>query len=216
MAAAAVKLAARIFPSLRDQSAADRRGRNDRAHRDVLRRRPRALRRTARSSAPRPPRASTRSRSMRSLGERLHEYDIVVSCTASSLPISARDWSSARLRPAPAPDVHGRPRGAARYRAGGAARRRISLYGRRSRGHRERQLRRAPLGARAGRGDHRDPGRAFHALDAAARGRAAHPRAARRGRTRRGARSSSAPEGARGAKTRRRCSRRCRASSPTS
>src|SRR5262249_21415610 len=77
-------------------------------------------------------------------------------------------------------DVHGRPRGAARHRAGGGrARRRVPVHGGRPRADRLRQPRLAPFGGGAGRGDHRNPGRPVHALDAGAGERAAHSRAAR-------------------------------------
>ena len=92
MAAAAVKLAARIFPSLRDQSvlligagemieltathfAAQAPARIAVANRTLER----AERLATRFNA--------QAIELRSLGERLHEYDIIVSCTASSLPI---------------------------------------------------------------------------------------------------------------------------------
>jgi len=92
MAAAAVKLAARIFPSLKDQSvlligagemvelaathfAAQAPARIAVANRTVER----GERLAARFNA--------RAIELRALPEHLHEYDIVVSCTASSLPI---------------------------------------------------------------------------------------------------------------------------------
>jgi glutamyl-tRNA reductase len=92
MAAAAVKLAARIFPSLRDQNvlligagemidlcathfAAQAPARIAVANRTVER----GERLAARFNAS--------AIELRALPERLHEYDIVVSCTASSLPI---------------------------------------------------------------------------------------------------------------------------------
>jgi glutamyl-tRNA reductase len=92
MAAAAVKLAARIFPSLKDQSvlligagemielcathfAAQAPARITVANRT----RERAERLAARFNG--------RAIELRSLAEQLHEHDIIVSCTASSLPI---------------------------------------------------------------------------------------------------------------------------------
>ena len=92
MAAAAVKLAARIFPSLKDQHvlligagemidlcathfAAQAPARIAVANRTVER----GERLAARFNA--------RAIELRALPEQLHEYDIVVSCTASSLPI---------------------------------------------------------------------------------------------------------------------------------
>jgi len=92
MAAAAVKLAARIFPSLREQNvlfigagemielcathfAAQAPARIAVANRTVER----AGRLAARFNG--------RAIELKSLAEQLHEYDVVVSCTASSLPI---------------------------------------------------------------------------------------------------------------------------------
>jgi glutamyl-tRNA reductase len=92
MAAAAVKLAARIFPSLKDQNvlligagemidlcathfAAQAPARMAVANR--------TLERAERLAS----RFNGRALELRSLPEQLHEYDIVVSCTASSLPI---------------------------------------------------------------------------------------------------------------------------------
>ena len=92
MAAAAVKLAARIFPSLREQSvlfigagemielcathfAAQAPARITVANRTVER----AGKLAARFNG--------RAIELKSLAEQLHEYDVVVSCTASSLPI---------------------------------------------------------------------------------------------------------------------------------
>ena len=92
MAAAAVKLAARIFPSLKDQSvlligagemielsathfAAQAPARITVANR--------TLERAERLAS----RFNGQAIELRSLAERLHEHDIIVSCTASSLPI---------------------------------------------------------------------------------------------------------------------------------
>jgi glutamyl-tRNA reductase len=103
MAAAAVKLAARIFPSLKDQSvlfigagemidlvathfAAQAPARIAVANRTVER----AERLAARLNA--------RAIELRSLAEHLHEYDIVVSSTASSLPILGKGLVERALR----------------------------------------------------------------------------------------------------------------------
>jgi len=103
MAAAAVKLAARIFPSLKDQSvlligagemieltathfAAQAPARITVANRTLER----AERLASRFNA--------RAIELRSLGEHLHEYDIVVSCTASSLPILGKGLVERALR----------------------------------------------------------------------------------------------------------------------
>jgi glutamyl-tRNA reductase len=103
MAAAAVKLAARIYPSLKDQSvlfigagemielvathfAAQAPARIAVANRTVER----AERLAGRLNA--------RAIELRSLAEHLHEYDIVVSCTASSLPILGKGLVERALR----------------------------------------------------------------------------------------------------------------------
>ena len=103
MAAAAVKLAARIFPSLKDQSvlligagemieltathfAAQAPARITVANRTLER----AERLAARFNA--------HAIELRSLGEQLHAYDIVVSCTASSLPILGKGLVERALR----------------------------------------------------------------------------------------------------------------------
>jgi glutamyl-tRNA reductase len=103
MAAAAVKLAARIFPSLKDQRvlligagemieltathfAAQAPARITVANRTLER----AERLAARFNA--------QAIELRSLGEKLHEYDIVVSCTASSLPILGKGLVERALR----------------------------------------------------------------------------------------------------------------------
>jgi glutamyl-tRNA reductase len=103
MAAAAVKLAARIFPSLKDQSvlfigagemielaathfAAQAPARIAVANRTVER----AQRLAARFNA--------EAIELRSLAEHLHEFDIVVSCTASSLPILGKGLVERALR----------------------------------------------------------------------------------------------------------------------
>src|SRR5712671_1180364 len=92
MAAAAVKLAARIFPSLKDQSVlligagemielcATHFAAQGPARITVANR---TLERAERLAH----RFNGRAIELRSLAEQLHEYDIVVSCTASSLPI---------------------------------------------------------------------------------------------------------------------------------
>jgi glutamyl-tRNA reductase len=103
MAAAAVKLAARIFPSLKDQSvlligagemielvathfAAQAPARITVANRTLER----AERLAHRFNA--------RPIELRSLAEHLHEHDIVVSCTASSLPILGKGLVERALR----------------------------------------------------------------------------------------------------------------------
>jgi glutamyl-tRNA reductase len=103
MAAAAVKLAARIFPSLKDQSvlligagemielvathfAAQAPARITVANRTLER----AERLAHRFNA--------RAIELRSLAEQLHEHDIVVSCTASSLPILGKGLVERALR----------------------------------------------------------------------------------------------------------------------
>jgi len=103
MAAAAVKLAARIFPSLKDQSvlligagemieltathfAAQAPARMTVANRTLER----AERLAHRFNA--------RAIELRSLAEHLHEHDIVVSCTASSLPILGKGLVERALR----------------------------------------------------------------------------------------------------------------------
>ncbi len=103
MAAAAVKLAARIFPSLKDQSvlligagemieltathfAAQAPARMAVANRTAER----AERLAARFNA--------QAIELRTLGDCLHEYDIVVSCTASSLPILGKGLVERALR----------------------------------------------------------------------------------------------------------------------
>ena len=111
MAAAAVKLAERIFPTLADQKrAVHRRGRNDRAVRDALRRaapgaddgrQPHAR---ARAGAGAPLRRPRRSRCA-SCPTQLAEHDIVVSCTAQLAadprqgPGRARDARRGKHRP---------------------------------------------------------------------------------------------------------------------
>jgi glutamyl-tRNA reductase len=103
MAAAAVKLAARIFPSLKDQSvlligagemieltathfAAQAPARIAVANRTLER----AERLANRFNA--------QAIELRTLAERLHEFDIVVSCTASSLPILGKGLVERALR----------------------------------------------------------------------------------------------------------------------
>jgi glutamyl-tRNA reductase len=103
MAAAAVKLAARIFPSLKDQNvlligagemielcathfAAQAPARIAVANRTSER----AERLAARFNG--------KALELRSLPEQLHEYDIVVSCTASSLPILGKGLVERALR----------------------------------------------------------------------------------------------------------------------
>jgi glutamyl-tRNA reductase len=103
MAAAAVKLAARIFPSLKDQSvlligagemielAATHFAAQAPARIAVANR---TLERAERLAH----RFNARPIELRSLAEHLHEYDIVVSCTASSLPILGKGLVERALR----------------------------------------------------------------------------------------------------------------------
>ena len=103
MAAAAVKLAARIFPSLKDQSVlligagemielcATHFAAQGPARITVANR---TLERAERLAH----RFNGRAIELRSLAEQLHEYDIVVSCTASSLPILGKGLLERALR----------------------------------------------------------------------------------------------------------------------
>jgi glutamyl-tRNA reductase len=103
MAAAAVKLAARIFPSLKDQSvlfigagemielAATHFAAQAPARMTVANR---TLERAQRLAS----RFNARALELRSLAEHLHEHDIVVSCTASSLPILGKGLVERALR----------------------------------------------------------------------------------------------------------------------
>jgi glutamyl-tRNA reductase len=103
MAAAAVKLAARIFPSLKDQSvlfigagemielAATHFAAQAPARITVANR---TLERAQRLAS----RFNARALELRSLAEHLHEHDSVVSCTASSLPILGKGLVERALR----------------------------------------------------------------------------------------------------------------------
>lgn len=103
MAAAAVKLAARIFPSLKDQSvlligagemielAATHFAAQAPARITVANR---TLERAQRLAH----RFNAHAIELRSLAEHLHEHDIVVSCTASSLPILGKGLVERALR----------------------------------------------------------------------------------------------------------------------
>jgi glutamyl-tRNA reductase len=103
MAAAAVKLAARIFPSLKDQSvlligagemielAATHFAAQSPAAITVANR---TLERAERLAH----RYNARAVELRTLGEHLHEHDIVISCTASSLPILGKGLVERALR----------------------------------------------------------------------------------------------------------------------
>ena len=103
MAAAAVKLAARIFPSLREQSVlfigagemielcATHFAAQGPARFMVA---SRTLERASRLAH----RYNGEAIELRSLADRLHEYDIVVSCTASSLPILGKGLVERALR----------------------------------------------------------------------------------------------------------------------
>ena len=93
MAAAAVKLAERIFPSIADAApAADRRRRDDRTGGDALRRakQPKSVtvaNRTLERGSMLADRFGADAITLNELPERLHEFDIIVTCTASTLPI---------------------------------------------------------------------------------------------------------------------------------
>jgi glutamyl-tRNA reductase len=103
MAAAAVKLAARIFPSLKDQSvllvgagemielAATHFAAQSPARITVANR---TLERAERLAH----RYNAHAVELRTLGEHLHEHDIVISCTASSLPILGKGLVERALR----------------------------------------------------------------------------------------------------------------------
>jgi glutamyl-tRNA reductase len=103
MAAATVKLAARIFPSLKDQNvlfigagemielAATHFAAQAPARMTVANR---TLERAQRLAS----RFNARALELRSLAEHLHEHDIVVSCTASSLPILGKGLVERALR----------------------------------------------------------------------------------------------------------------------
>jgi glutamyl-tRNA reductase len=103
MAAAAVKLAARIFPSLREQNVlfigagemielcATHFAAQAPARMTVANRTAERAQRLAH-------RFNGQVMELRELGERLHEYDIVVSCTASSLPILGKGLVERALR----------------------------------------------------------------------------------------------------------------------
>jgi glutamyl-tRNA reductase len=103
MAAAAVKLAARIFPSLKDQSvlligagemielAATHFAAQAPARITVANR---TLERAERLAH----RFNARAIELRTLSEELHEHDIVISCTASSLPILGKGLVERALR----------------------------------------------------------------------------------------------------------------------
>jgi glutamyl-tRNA reductase len=103
MAAAAVKLAARIFPSLKDQSvlligagemielAATHFAAQAPARITVANR---TLERAERLAH----RLNARAIELRTLGAELHEHDIVISCTASSLPILGKGLVERALR----------------------------------------------------------------------------------------------------------------------
>src|SRR5260221_826844 len=103
MAAAAVKLAARIFPSLREQNVlligagemielcATHFAAHGPARLTVANR---TLERANRLA----PRFNSRALELRALAGQLHEHDIVVSCTASSLPILGKGLVERALR----------------------------------------------------------------------------------------------------------------------
>ena len=103
MAAAAVKLAARIFPSLREQKVLFI-GAGEMIELCATHFAAQAPARlaVANRSAERAERLAHRfnghALELRTLGEHLHEYDIVVSCTASSLPILGKGLVERALR----------------------------------------------------------------------------------------------------------------------
>src|SRR5882672_5713042 len=180
MAAAAVKLAARIFPSLKDQNV-------------LLIGAGEMIELCATHFAAQgPARITVANRTLERAQKRAHHGAEVpawraarvrhrgfLHCFLAADPRQGAGGAGAP-REAPSPDVHRRSRGAARHRAGsGRARRRIPLQHRRPRAAGERQHRHAALGGRASRGDHRHAGRPVHALAAGARERAPDPRAAR-------------------------------------
>ena len=155
-----------------------RRRRDDRALRDAFRRA--AAARASRSPTARwsaaeqlATRFGAEAITLNELPERLHEFDIVVTCTAAHAADHRQGPARARAQGAPArADVHRRSRRAARRRARGRATLDdVFLYtvddlGKIVRkGNRDARHERG----RAGRGDDREPGRPFPAL---ARGRA--------------------------------------------
>jgi glutamyl-tRNA reductase len=103
MAAAAVKLAARIFPSLKDQNVLligagemiDLCATHFAAQAPA---RIAVANRTSERAERLASRFNGRALELRSLPEQLHEYDIVVSCTASSLPILGKGLVERALR----------------------------------------------------------------------------------------------------------------------
>ncbi|ABA47905.1 hypothetical protein BURPS1710b_3602 [Burkholderia pseudomallei 1710b] len=193
--------------------AVHRRGRDDRALRDPLRRAGpararrrephRRARREARRALRRPRDAARRSARAHA---RVRHHRVVHG-------IDAADHRSRRRRargegaPPPA-DLHGRPRGAARHRARSRqAEGRVPLYRRRSRRDRARRQCVAAGGRRAGRGDHRDARAEFHAVARRTQHRARDPSHAYAG-------GRVAPRGSRAraqdARARRRSGRRAR------
>ena len=128
MAAAAVKLAERIFPSIaRAAAAAHRRGRDDRARRDALRRaqaRSRSRSPTARSSA-----ASELADALRRRGDHAERAARAAARVRHRRHLHGEHAADPRQGPArargqgapPRADLHRRPRGAARRRARGRA-----------------------------------------------------------------------------------------------
>ena len=144
------------------------------------------------------------------LPTRLHEFDVVISCTASTLPIIGLGAVERALKAAPpAPDLHGRPGGAARHRARSRrAERRLPVHRRRPVGAGADRRREAPGRRAAGRGDHRRRRAELRALARPARRGAADPGPAPAGRRLARARDRSAPASAwPAARTSRTCSR---------
>ena len=146
MAAAAVKLAERIFPSIADQrllliGAGEM---IELAATHFVAKTPKSIT-VANRTFERGSQLADRLGARRDHAERASrppaQFDIIVTCTASTLPILGKGTARARGQAAQArAGVHRRPRGAARRRAGGrGTRRRVPVQRRRPRGDREGQ-----------------------------------------------------------------------------
>ena len=134
MAAAAVKLAERIFPSIAEQrvlliGAGEM---IDLAATHFAARKPSSItvaNRTLERGAQLAARFGADAITLDRAADRLARFDIIVTSTASSLPILGKGCSSARSRRGARADAHRRSRGAARRRArSGRARRRFPLH----------------------------------------------------------------------------------------
>ena len=221
MAAAAVRLAvAAVRGPARDQGAVRRRRRDDRAGRHALRgARSRSAMAVANRTLERGEKLAGRfgAEAMRlaDLPARLHEFDAVISCTASTLPIIGLGAVERALKAAQAPpDVHGRPGGAARHRARGrrACPTSTSTPSTTCRRWCRRAGEKRQAAVRAGRGHHRDRRAELRALARPARRGAADPGAAHaRPTTGAPPRSPARASCSRAARTSTRCSKRCRA-----